>query len=165
VARICRQFEERSPHSEILLPTMESQSLPHWPVAPGLHCVPLSQYISEGPNSKAGAYGEVDINRDRTQMGPLLFPELCLRPATRRNDVNLCLIVSSDMSYPHQLKHIQHSSMIVGIRLQNIHGTYSNKPKSQEVSQNHTWSYRMVPHDMVRHGRHTQRNQAHHGIR
>ena len=25
VARICRQFEERSPHSGILLPTMESQ--------------------------------------------------------------------------------------------------------------------------------------------
>ena len=37
--------------------------------------------------------------------------------------------------------------------------------QSQEVSQNPAWSYNMVPHDMVRHGRHTQRDQPHHGMR
>jgi len=59
--------------------------------------MPLPHCIAGSPSSKVGAYGEVDIYKPRLHaMGPLLFPELRLRPASdppqSHNDTNVCFL-------------------------------------------------------------------------
>ena len=61
-------------------------------------------------------------------------------------------VSSSDMFYPHHFNDTRLLSMTVSVCLQNIQGTYSNQPKTQEVGQNSGRGYSMVPHDTVSHG-------------
>ena len=61
-------------------------------------------------------------------------------------------VSSSDMFYPHHLNDTRLLSMTVSVRLQNIQGTYSDNPKTQEADQNSGWGYSMVSHDTVSHG-------------
>ena len=86
-------------------------------------------------------------------MGPLTLPRVAFQTYHKATTQT---IVSSNISYPHrqmsypyQLDHIQHSSMVAGVRLESIHGTYPNEPKTQEVIQDPAWSYNMASHAMV----------------
>ena len=101
-----------------------------------------------------------------THDGAIALPRVAFKTCHKATTTQT-LLSSSDMSYIHQVNDIRVSGTIEGVRLQNIHGTYSNEPKSQEVSRNSGWGwgYSMMPHDMVSHDRFTQRKHAHHGMR
>ena len=126
--------------------------------ASSLRRIPLPHPTADGLSSKVGAYGDADINRDHTRWGhvpPRVAFKTRHKPTTQ-------IVCSYNMFkfYPH-LNNIQPPGMTVSVRLQSLYGTYSNRPKSQEGSQNSGWSYCMVPDDMVSHGQPTQRKCAH----